>query len=127
MARCTTCGADNPDGSAFCKSCGARIPYQQPSYVYSDPQKQTDAVMSTGAYIGSIILMSIPLVGFILMIVWSFGGTYNLNRRNLARAVLILTVIGIALTILIGVLGGFAAYSWFDHNGYGGMFDSYRY
>jgi uncharacterized membrane protein len=110
-----------------CKSCGARIPYQQPSYVYSDPQKQTDAVMSTGAYIGSIILMSIPLVGFILMIVWSFGGTYNLNRRNLARAVLILTVIGIALTILIGVLGGFAAYSWFDHNGYGGMFDSYRY
>jgi uncharacterized membrane protein YvbJ len=127
MARCTTCGADNPDGSAFCKSCGARIPYQQPSYVYSDPQKQTDAVMSTGAYIGSILLMSLPLVGFILMIVWSFGGTYNLNRRNLARAALILTAIGVVVGILIAVLGGIAASSWFDHYGYDGMFQNYRY
>ena len=37
--------------------------------------------------------MMIPLVGFILTIVWACGGTSNLNKRNLARAYLILMLI----------------------------------
>ena len=35
-------------------------------------------------YIGMFLLMSIPLVGIILLFVWSFGGSVNLNKKNFA-------------------------------------------
>lgn len=43
-----------------------------------------------------------PLVGLILMIVWACGGCRKLQKRNLARASLILAVIGLALSLVLG-------------------------
>jgi len=97
LAQCTACGAQLPSGSVYCRNCGSSVYPQQPAYVYSDPLKRSDSVMSTGAFLGTILLMGIPLVGFILTIVWACGGTQNLNRRNLARACLILTAIGLVI------------------------------
>ncbi|MPM97772.1 hypothetical protein SDC9_144949 [bioreactor metagenome] len=57
--------------------------------------------MSVGGYVGSIIVMSIPLIGFIFMIVWACGGTANRNRVNLARAYLILLIIAVVLCTCI--------------------------
>ena len=69
---------------------------RNPAYVYTSPQRE-DSPLSTGSFLLSIILMSLPVVGFILQIVWACGAARNLNRRNLARAYLILSLIGIAL------------------------------
>ena len=74
--------------------------YGQPAPVLPPPDGQY-AVVSTGSWIGTLILLSIPIVGFILCLVWAFGGG-NLNRRNLARACLIFMVIGIVLSIIFG-------------------------
>ncbi len=97
MAQCTACGAQLPEGSVYCRNCGSSVYPQQPAYVYSDPLKRSDSVMSTGAFLGTILLMGIPLAGFILTIVWACGGTQNLNRRNFARANLILAAIGLVI------------------------------
>ncbi len=60
------------------------------------------------AYYGYSLLFSIPLVGFIMLIVYSFNDD-NINRRNYARsfwcAALIGVVIGTVVTVLIFALG----------------------
>lgn len=64
--------------------------------------------LSMWAYFGYQLLFAIPCVGFILLLVFSFGGTKNLNLRNFARSYfcfLILVVVILAIILLIGGLG----------------------
>jgi hypothetical protein len=70
----------------------------------SEPPKGSPyAVMSMGAYIGSAILMSIPVIGWLIGIIWACGGCKNLNKRNYARSYLVFLVIAAVL----GVAGYF--------------------
>jgi hypothetical protein len=103
MISCPSCGALVPDDRDFCPNCGSRIPdgierapvrpamaAASPVYSNVNPAKAPCAVLSVGGFISSIILLSIPALGFILKVVWSCGGCHNHNRRNLARAYLVL-------------------------------------
>ncbi len=62
--------------------------------------------ITTKGYIGIALLMMIPVVGIILAIVWACGGCRKINKRNFARAMLILMVIGLILSLIIGGIGG---------------------
>lgn len=67
-----------------------------------DPMQSSPyAVLSSWGFVGSLLLMSIPIVGFIITIVWASGGVVNLNRRNLARAYLLCLAIGVVIYILL--------------------------
>lgn len=58
--------------------------------------------ISTGGFIGIMLLMCIPIIGQILMIVWACGGCRKVNKRSLARASLIMLVVGIVISLLLG-------------------------
>lgn len=58
--------------------------------------------LRVGQYIGMFLLMCVPVVNIILLFVWSFGGSVNPNKKNYARASLILGAIGLILAILFG-------------------------
>ncbi|MEF2640890.1 MAG: ABC transporter permease [Clostridia bacterium] len=64
--------------------------------------------LSAWAYFGYNILFAIPLVGFIMLIVFAFDSS-NINRRNYARsffcAYLVAIIILIVVLILTLVLG----------------------
>lgn len=63
--------------------------------------------ISMWGYFGYELLFSIPLVGFILLIVFSVGGTKNINLRNFARSYfcyLIIVVVLVAILISTGLL-----------------------
>ena len=60
--------------------------------------------ITTKGFIGIMLLMCIPIVGQILMIVWALGGCRKINKRNLARASLILMLVMMLLTALLGFL-----------------------
>lgn len=93
---------------------------QQPQPVYQTvpPNYQTgyqasaqqslaiDKPLSIMDYIVMFIVMSIPLVGFIMTLVWAFGSDTNTNKKNYCRAYLILALIGIGLTILFAIVFG---------------------
>lgn len=64
-------------------------------------------LITTGGFIGISLLMCIPFVGLILMIVWACGGCRKLQKRNFARAALILALIG----FIVGLIVSFAAKS----------------
>lgn len=118
---CTTCGADQglqtseppkqqtQYGQPYTQPGSAQPGYVQPAYTQANYAQQQPAgkpaeaaaqPMGVWAYVGSILLMSLPIAGFIIAIVWACGATSNPNRRNLARAMLILIAIGIVLSIL---------------------------
>lgn len=42
--------------------------------------------ISAWGYFGYQLLFAIPIVGFILLIIFSCGGTSNINLRNFARS-----------------------------------------
>lgn len=67
--------------------------------------------LSTGEFFLTMLVLGLPIVGFILMLVWSFGSG-NVNRRNFCRAILIFTVIVIGLW-LISFFSGLALFSSF--------------
>lgn len=60
--------------------------------------------ISVGGYIGISLLMCIPIVGLILMIVWACGGCRKINKRNFARASLILMAIMLVISLLLGLV-----------------------
>ena len=61
--------------------------------------------LGVGSYIGMFILSAIPLVGFICLLVWAFGSNANLNKKNYARAILIMGLIAVVLWVVIFVIG----------------------
>ena len=81
---------------------------------YQMPPKQMDlSPLSTGEWLLTLIVGIIPCAGLILYIIWAFGNSGNLNRRNYCRASLILQVISYVLVvffILIVVVGGGISY-----------------
>lgn len=133
---CENCGKNLPDGAKFCNGCGAKTEPAQPAppppaqtaYTPQQTYVPQPAAYSgqpgteplrVGQYIGMLLLMCVPILGIILLFVWSFGGSVNLNKKNYARAMLIVCAIGLILSIIFGaaltsiigeLLGGMGGY-----------------
>lgn len=68
------------------------------------PKGSEYAPIGIGTYIGSLILFAIPVVGFIVCLIWACGAVKNKNLLNYSRAVLILMLISIVLWIVFSVV-----------------------
>lgn len=62
-------------------------------------------VMTVGEWILTFIICAIPCVNVIMLFVWAFGSG-NENRKNYAKAALIMSVIGIIISIIVTVAFG---------------------
>ncbi len=60
--------------------------------------------LSPWAYIGYELLFSIPIIGFICLLIFSFNNS-NINRRNFARSYFCILLIVIILAVVMGLLG----------------------
>ncbi len=65
--------------------------------------------ISMWGYFGYSILFSIPFVGIILICIFSFGGSRNINLRNYARSYFCWLLIAAIIFVLMLMLGGTAA------------------
>ena len=129
---CTNCGAVLSEDEMFCTNCGTQVPAASAEPVAEDvpaapaiigvPEKKPMSkeelpsqfrVMSPWAYFGLEILYTIPVVGFIFLIIHSFSSK-NLNRRSFARSYwcALLIVGGIALVaVILGAILGVSIFS----------------
>ena len=86
-------------------------PAAQAAPAVEDPdkpdKKRKYAPMTSLGMAVELFLMSIPVVGFVLMILWSCGVCRKIARRNLARAYLILLIVGLVAAVILAVLGRF--------------------
>lgn len=137
---CPGCGAETGN-SQFCTYCGRELRpkankstsqnygdnYQQPrrqaqqqTYQpqprYEDPSYtmgyHPDEHVSTWGWIGRQILLGIPIVGFILMLVWGFGGSRKRSLVTWARAQILITVFWILVAVAIVVIMMLNGVSW---------------
>ena len=66
-----------------------------------------DTDMSVGAWIGTLILSAIPIVGLICLIVWAVSSSpEKRSRKNWAIAQFIMTLIGVVVAILVYAMYG---------------------
>lgn len=62
--------------------------------------------ITTGGFIGIMLLMMLPIVNFILLLVWACGGCRKVNKTNFARAMLIIMLISAVLSGIIFLIFG---------------------
>ena len=116
---CPRCGKQLPADSAFCGDCGAdlRAASQTVSAPAPIPAAPVDtAPLKTSDYLILHLVNMIPLVGFILMLMWSFSDNVNLNRKNFCRAYLIMYAISFVLSFFLLILYGVILASAFSGN-----------
>ncbi|MBR2805491.1 MAG: hypothetical protein IKE18_01780 [Oscillospiraceae bacterium] len=75
-------------------------PYPQP-YQY---QQQAEAPLTVGQWVGTLLLMLIPVVNTVMLFVWAFGNGHK-DRSNFAKAELIISLILVAISIVLTMLG----------------------
>ena len=77
-----------------------------------DSNQELEKPVSVGDWILTLIIFCIPIVGFIMMLVWAFGGTSSVSKRNYCRACLFFVILAVVLSLLfLFVFGGLAALS----------------
>jgi hypothetical protein len=95
----------NPPSSVYPPPVQTAPSYQQ---AYTSPQpaaysgRPGDEPLRVGQYIGMFLLMCVPILNIILLFVWGFGSSVNLNKKNFARASLILCAIMLIFWIVAG-------------------------
>ena len=72
-----------------------------PAPAYSPAQSQSE-ILSVKQYMVMLLLLCIPIVNFILLLMWSFGSSAGPSKKNFARAMLIFTVIMVVLWFVVG-------------------------
>ena len=127
-AVCANCGTPLSAEQAFCPACGTSTaptpivpepapepfvePIPEPVKVAPAPVKATPApvaakpevkLLGPWGYFGLQILFSIPVIGFILLIVFSFDNSH-LNRRNFARSYWCGLIIWVILMVVLFVI-----------------------
>jgi hypothetical protein len=72
------------------------------------------SALSLGGWIGTLIVLAIPLVNLIMLFVWGFGAG-DIGRKRYCQAMLILAAIGLVLWLIIGLITGFTMFSIFNN------------
>ena len=109
---CENCGKKLNDGADVCLNCGHQVKKKanvKESGHYNIPPEYKP--ISMWGYFGYEILFMIPIIGWLLLIIFALGGTSNINLRNFARSYFCLLIIIVVFFIFSAVLtaGYFAA------------------
>jgi len=83
------------------------------------PTLVNDKPLSVKEWVITLILVAIPLVGFIMLLIWAFDDNGNINKKNFAKGSLVVMLIMIVISIFfyitifaafIGSMGGMSSY-----------------
>jgi uncharacterized membrane protein YvbJ len=112
---CKNCGSQLPDNSTFCGNCGAKTAVYNTQVVqvpnenapkYNNTAKNVTDPLSVKNYLGMFFLLLIPIVNIILLFVWAFDSSANINKSNFAKAYLIYMLILIIFSIILSLIFG---------------------
>ena len=106
---CLTCGTPLDQGMIQCPNCGRRISDSPPIYPPMMPYQDVNRPLGTWDFFWIRVLCGLPIIGIVFILIWSFDGQ-SVNRRNLARSMVISWLAGIVLALvlyaaLFGLLG----------------------
>lgn len=74
------------------------------------PPEYQKPPQSLGDWIITVLISKIPLIGFIMLIVWAVDKNTETSKANWAKAELIVTLIGFVVVLLVVGLVGFGVF-----------------
>ena len=86
-----------------------QVGYQAP--VINNINTVAEKPVSVGEWMGAMFVSFIPIIGFIMILVWAFGKSGNKSKSNYFKAVLIWSIIGTVIGIIVSVIMIAAGYS----------------
>ena len=111
--KCVFCGTELAADAKFCPDCGTVVaaPVSEPAPapaapaapVMTTPAKAEVKLLGPWAYFGLDLLFSIPLIGFILLIVFSVDKNH-LNRRNFARSYWCKLIVAVVFYVILAII-----------------------
>jgi len=111
---CLNCGNEISENKTYCSVCEENLKAQKIEQNNNEKEEEVKpssdskyAVMTTGGYLAAMTIMAIPVIGWIVALVWALGGTKKVNKRNFARATI---VVGITIALVFVLIG--ALISW---------------
>lgn len=84
---------------------------------YLPPQRQFKS-LTVGDWLITLLIQAIPIVGFVMLFVWAFGGDTHPSKKTWAQATLIFLAIGAVLAIIFFALVGGIFMSIFEGMNY---------
>lgn len=60
--------------------------------------------MSVKDWVITLIVLALPLINLVMLLVWAFGSSGNINRKNYCLASLLMIAIAMALSLCFFVL-----------------------
>ena len=70
---------------------------------------ENSQIMSYKDWALTVFISSIPLIGFIMLLVWAFGDEANIHKKNWAKGTLLIAVLGfIIIMFFLFMFGGLA-------------------
>lgn len=134
MRYCPNCGSSLPSDATHCPNCGAPAscgtahstvtppPPSQPKPLATVPQGDSsapghngpfyaaqsdvcpDGGLSTAQYFWTLVLFSIPVIGWVFLFYWGFGRHVTPARKRLARAYLLRSCLFLVSLVLLLVM-----------------------
>lgn len=80
-----------------------------PTPVVTQSVNDLNKPLTVGDWLITMIILSIPLVGFVFLLYWALSSSSNINRKNFCIAYLVIMLIIVALVVALmfmGVLAG---------------------
>lgn len=102
LIKCDECGNEISSLAEKCPNCGA-INVTVSKKLNEDISKEYEPISMWG-YVGYELLFAIPLIGLIVLCVYAFGGTQNINLKNFARSYFCTFLVMIVLFISLAML-----------------------
>ena len=87
------------------EEAGAFAPIVQAGEQMPD-KKSRYCPISAWGYFGIFLLMAIPVIGWLLIIIWACGGCRKVNKRNMARGVLLNFLLQVILIVIALAVAG---------------------
>ncbi|MBQ4062575.1 MAG: zinc ribbon domain-containing protein [Christensenellaceae bacterium] len=107
MNICPECGAAVTSTLPYCSKCGAALMNGRvPNDIDIEDLPRRLRPLSAWAYFGYSLLLAIPVVGFILLFVFSFGKKRNVNLKRYARSHFCYFILFAIAIIVFAALGG---------------------
>lgn len=89
-------------------------------------QEEDPSVPTTGQYFFMQLIMRLPIIGFIVSLFWGLSDSGSPHRRNLARANILLSLLGLVVSLaLIGILMGILSTIMAALMSYGSYYNDY--
>jgi hypothetical protein len=87
------------------------------------PEEFKKPPIGLGDWIISVLVTKIPLIGFIMLIVWALDKNIDPNKSNWAKAELIVSLIGIFIVIIVISIIGISFFTNFSDGLNANQFD----